>query len=166
VISFTLSKREIQSINVWISKMRNYKDNKQKIKKAKSILKLKYKVIGYGYHRIVYDLNNNYVLKIAIRGRGLRSNKTEFEIYKNCPPKLREHLCPVKEFGHGWIIMEKFSLEVPKNEIYNEKLSRLKKRFLKAGIIPEDIKKSNMMLSKENKIIIIDYGNFKLKQGE
>jgi len=137
------------------------RDKKRKAEKAKSILKLEYKMIGYGEHRIVYDLNNKYVLKIAITKWGLKSNKAEFEIYKNCPPELREHLCPAKELGYGWIIMKKISLKVPENEIYDEKLSQLKNRFLKAGIIAKDINRYNMRLSEEDKIIIIDYGNFK-----
>lgn len=168
MISLILSEREIQSINVWISKMDPYKgkDPGQKVKKAESILKLKYKRIGNGRSRIVYELNNKYVLKIALSEKGLKGNQTEFEIYKNCPPKLRKHLCPVKEFGYGWIIMKKISLKVPKNEIYDEKLSQLRDRFLKAGIIPHDTRSCNIMLSKKDKIIIIDYGNFKLKQGE
>ncbi|MCI0764700.1 hypothetical protein [Bacillus sp. TL12] len=164
-----ISLRDIQFINIWLSQMKHYRgrDKKQKAEKAQNILKLKYKMIGYGENRIVYDLNNKYVLKIAITRWGLRSNKTEFEIYKNCPPELREHLCPVKKFGFGWIIMKKFSLKVPENEIYNEKLSQLKNRFLKTGIIPEDIywynepNMNNMMLSEKDKIIIIDYGDFK-----
>jgi len=168
VISLILSKREIQSINVWISKMNPYRDEdpKEKVKKAESILKLNYKRIGHGRSRIVYDLNDKYVLKIALSEKGLKGNETEFEIYKNCPSKLRKHLCPVKEFGYGWIIMKKTLLKVPREEIYNEKLSQLRNRFLKAGIIPHDTVRGNIRLSKKDEIIIVDYGNFELKQGK
>ncbi|HZH60690.1 MAG TPA: hypothetical protein VEY70_14170 [Metabacillus sp.] len=156
-----LSKRDIQSINLWISKMNhyNYQDKKQKIKNAKRILKLKHKIIGYGWHRIVYDLNNGYVLKVAISDHGLKSNETEYKVYTNCPYELREYLCPIKKLGHGWIIMRKMEYEVP-NKRYIEELARLKNKFQNAGIIPYDLKKLNVMLSKEGKITVIDYGDF------
>jgi hypothetical protein len=83
--------------------MHQYKDKSksERASRAKTILQLKHEMIGNGRNRIVYDLNNRYVLKIAITKWGIQNNKTEFKIYKHCPVGLREHLCLVKEAGHG-----------------------------------------------------------------
>jgi hypothetical protein len=161
--SSILSDDEIRSIHLWISKMKRYwfQTIRQKSKKAKSILQLPYKMIGGGTNRIVYDLNNGNVLKVAISNWGLRCNKTEFEIYTHCPDNLQKYLCPVKEFGCGWIIMEKMDRELPFNIHYFTKASELEMKFLMAGIIPIDMKRmSNLALTKENEIMVIDYGLF------
>ncbi|MES9774994.1 hypothetical protein [Priestia megaterium] len=160
-MSVFLSNWEMKPIKLWLLKMYHYKDKSksERANKAKTILQLKHKMIGNGRNRIVYDLNNGYVLKIAITKWGIQNNKTEFKIYKHCPVDLREHLCLVKEAGHGWIIMEKMQVEVP-DEIYDKGLIKLKNKFLDARIKPKDMWKSNMRLSKKGKITVVDYGNF------
>jgi len=160
-LSVFLSNWEMKPIKLWLLKMHHYKDKSksERANKAKTILQLKHKMIGNGRNRIVYDLNNGYVLKIAITKWGIQNNKTEFKIYKHCPVDLREHLCLVKEAGHGWIIMEKMQVEVP-DEIYDKGLIKLKNKFLDARIKPKDMWKSNMRLSKKGKITVVDYGNF------
>jgi hypothetical protein len=82
--------------------MHHYKNGSksQRANKAKEILQLKYKKIGNGWQRIVYDLNNGYVLKVALTKKGIQCNKKEFKIYNHCRADLRKHLCPVKEVGH------------------------------------------------------------------
>ncbi|KRD85895.1 hypothetical protein ASE51_27300 [Bacillus sp. Root147] len=160
-MSVFLSNLEIQSINLWLSIMHHYKDTSksQRANKAKEILQLKYKKIGNGRQRIVYDLNNGYVLKVALTEFGIQNNKTEFKIYNHCRANLRKHLCPVKEVGHGWIIMKKMDIKVP-DGIYNKELTQLKNKFLAAGIRPRDMGNSNIRLSKKGKITVVDYGNF------
>jgi hypothetical protein len=161
--SLILSDRDIQSINLWISKMNYYEDQdrKQKVKNAKRTLRFKYKIIGYGWHRIVYKLNNGYILKVAISNHGFKSNETEYKVYTNCPSELRKSLCPVKEIGHGWIIMEKMASYIPVTKVSSEKLSELENKFLKYRIDPKDImNRSNLVLSKTGEITVIDYGDF------
>ena len=80
-----LSNRDKQSIDLWISKMNHY-EGYQKAEDAKRTLQFKYKIIGYGWHRIVYDLNNGYILKVSTSNHGLESNTTEYKVYTNCPP--------------------------------------------------------------------------------
>ena len=158
--SFILSDLDVQAIQLWLSKMNDYKDEsyEQRINYIKSNLRLNYKFIGAGWNRIVYDLQNGYVLKVAIRDCGFLSNEREYHLYTHGPPRLRKHLCPVKKYGHGWIIMEKVDLKPPINQSFNKKLI---KTFLRAGIEPHDLKVANLGLSKKGKIIVIDYGNFK-----
>jgi hypothetical protein len=145
-----------------MSKMKRYKDLslEEKISKCKRRLKLNYKVIGNGKHRIVYDLNNGYVLKVAITNWGVENNKTEFDMYTNCPRQLRNNLCPVKEHGEGWIIMNKVDTNTPVDSKYKKKLRQLKKEFIENGINPKDMWRENLALSEEMEIIVIDYGNF------
>ncbi|OLO28585.1 hypothetical protein BTR23_17790 [Alkalihalophilus pseudofirmus] len=70
-------------INLWILKINQYQKLNilQKVNIAKKVLKLRYKMIGFGYHRIVYDLENGFVLKVAISIAGIYNNKTENQIY-------------------------------------------------------------------------------------
>lgn len=74
VKSLFLSDRDIHSIKLWLSRMKTPKNVKIKRKekgiRAESILQLKYDMIGSGSHRIVYDLQNDYVLKIVISRKG------------------------------------------------------------------------------------------------
>ncbi|WP_142382826.1 MULTISPECIES: hypothetical protein [Bacillus] len=137
-------------------------DTKMKtISEAENTLALNYKRIGFGNNRIVYDLNNGFVLKVAISESGIQSNETEFNTYQNCPLILRVHLCPVEELGNGWIIMEKALNIVPDNEEYQHKVSGLQNKFLKSGIKANDMRIRNLRLSNDGKIIVIDYGAFK-----
>ncbi|MFS0907471.1 hypothetical protein AB3N02_31365 [Priestia aryabhattai] len=72
-MSVFLSNWEIKPIKLWLLKMHHYKDKSksERANKAKTILQLKHKMIGNGRNRIVYDLNNGYVLKIAITKWGI-----------------------------------------------------------------------------------------------
>ncbi|KKK38096.1 hypothetical protein WQ57_09745 [Mesobacillus campisalis] len=166
MMSTILSNSDIKSIHLLISTLKNgnKKNRKKMAEKAKEILQLKYKVIGCGKQRIVYDLQNGYVLKIAFCKLGIKSNETEFKMYNiHCPPELRKHLCPVIELGQGWIIMRKMESEVPMNKDFDKMLTELKNKFLMYGINPNDLTKYNLALSETGTITVIDYGNFKLK---
>ncbi|MBM7587450.1 hypothetical protein JOC86_004023 [Bacillus pakistanensis] len=159
-----LSEEELQSIDRWLSKMGQniFESTSQIASNAKKTMGLKYKIIGHGVFRIVYDLNNGYVLKVAIRRKGLGCNETEMKTYRNSPTHLRKHLCPVKEYGHGWIIMKKMDRLSPMMEkSHKHKISEIKSEFLQHGIIPKDIKEENIALSNEGEIIVIDYGHFR-----
>jgi hypothetical protein len=161
-----LSEQEIKSINSWISKVKNknnIKDSKERtahIEKAIITLQLKYEIIGNGKNRIVYDLENGYVLKVALNNWGMKSNKKEYKLFNNSPSQLRKYLCPVMEFGNGWIIMEKMTEKVPTDNEYDIKFSQFIKVFKENGIEPRDIKDKNLALSENGEFVAIDYGNF------
>ncbi|NRD79775.1 hypothetical protein HPT25_20775 [Bacillus sp. BRMEA1] len=158
-----LSSNDQRTIDSWIVNMnkRGYWDINHRISVAKKSLKLNYDIIGNGFFRIVYDLGNGYVLKVAISNSGIESNKTEYEIYNKCSPKIRNSLCPVIQYGHGWIIMKKLTRKIP--EITPNMILRLKNQFLTYGIIPHDLKRDNLALSNRDTITVIDYGNFVMK---
>jgi hypothetical protein len=168
-----LSETDLTSINFWISNLEHQKikDNESKLKvvnQAENTLNFSYKLIGSGRSRIVFDLENGFVLKIAISYVGIIANEREYNHYSHCPDDLRRYLCPVEAFGHSWIIMKKMESTHPNDEKYNKKLLKMEKKFIKYGISPDDIrnenghpKLKNLAVSEEGVIIIIDYGSFK-----
>ncbi|UVI28641.1 hypothetical protein [Paenibacillus spongiae] len=150
--STMLSDRDLESIRHWIMNMK---------RKSKNKLRLKYTVIGSGKTRIVYDLENGYVVKVALSKKGLTSNQKELHLYNRCSRRLRKHLCPVIEYGNGWIIMKKISRIEKLTEEYEKKLPRLRKKFLKEGIEARSLRSKNLAISSDNRIIVIDYGSFR-----
>ncbi|MFC7395317.1 hypothetical protein [Scopulibacillus cellulosilyticus] len=162
--SYILSNDDIKQINSWVNKIRimDHLSRKQWIDKAKNELRLKYKVIGAGRNRIVFDVNNKYALKVVITKRGFINNEIEFKIYKHCPDHLKKHFVPVREFGFGWIIMDKMEKKVPRNSYYKRKKEELKEKLRKNGIEPKDVKWVNSALSKSGEITVFDYGNFSM----
>ncbi|WP_051404990.1 hypothetical protein [Bacillus cihuensis] len=160
--SSMLSRKEIKAIESWISQMDDqfFISAYQKADIAINTLKFKYKVIGQGYNRIVYDLNNGYILKIALSDVGLIGSANEAYIYNNCNKEVQKYICPVKEFGTGWIIMKKMEIDIPKAIMEYTKLIELKLIFLSYGIIPIDLRLANVAFSKDNEMVVIDYGLF------
>jgi hypothetical protein len=161
-ISSILSPAEIESIHSWVAQFRRhwYKTPIHKSYDAKKALKLNYKIIGSGFNRIVYDLNNGYVLKVALSPEGFISNENEYDVYLNCDDELKRHLCPVKESGHGWIIMKKMKPKLSRAVMESHKLIQLQLKFLRYGIIPIDLRHANVAYSEENEMVVIDYGLF------
>jgi hypothetical protein len=151
-------------IHYWITNMHQYQSLgiKEKVYYAKEILNLNYNIIGHGRHRIVYMLTNKYALKVALTPFGLINNKTEFDLYISFP-HLRNNLCAVHDYGWEWIIMSLMSRKVPATKKNRINLSKLKKRFVKAGIIPKDLKRNNLAMSETGEIVVLDYGNFIMK---
>ncbi|MGE8078851.1 hypothetical protein [Peribacillus loiseleuriae] len=161
--SSMLSREEIKAIEFWISQMGEYHfftTTEQRIVPAKNILKFKYKMIGHGYNRIVYDLNNGYILKIALSEIGLIGNANEAYLYNNCNEEVQKYICPVKEFGSGWIIMKKMDTNVSHEIMEYAKLIELELIFLSYGIIPIDLRLANVAISEDNEMVAIDYGLF------
>ena len=162
-----LSPEEMKSISLWILRIENLQaiiemqERTVHLERAIKTLRLKYKKIGNGGQRIVFDLNNGYVLKVALNGRGVESNKREWQLFFSSPPHIRKHLCPVERCGHGWIIMKNMTSQLMSVKAYDKKkIERLIKKFKKNGITPQDTKIDNLALTKNGTIIVLDYGNF------
>jgi hypothetical protein len=143
---------------------RSLRKERHRIRKAVKALRLKYKILGYGKTRIVYDLENGYVLKVAISIRGLESNEIEFHLYNGYSAKIRKYLCPVIDSGDGWIIMQKMQQMLALTEEYEKKLPRIRRRFKKEGVIARSLRSKNLAVS-NNRIIVIDYGSFRNVKG-
>ncbi|WP_410514952.1 hypothetical protein PaeBR_11485 [Paenibacillus sp. BR2-3] len=132
------------------------------------------KLIGSGRKRNVFDLGNGNVLKVAKSRSGLQSNKTEFLLYHSQRAiPLRKHLAKVIEYGfeYKWLVMKKYARPFHDSGKYRKKYLKLKRQFRQNGIIPRDMYSmthkgpslTNLRLNRRGEIIVIDYGNFKIK---
>ncbi|WP_347942110.1 hypothetical protein AAEY33_10650 [Peribacillus simplex] len=161
--STILSRQEITAIESWISQIgifQFYITAGQLVSTARKTLKFKYKMIGQGFNRVVYDLNNGYILKIALSEVGLISTANEAYIYNNCNEEVRKDLCPVKEHGTGWIIMKKVDTKVPFAIKEYRKLIQLELKFIRHGIIPIDLRIDNVGYNENDEMVVLDYGLF------
>ncbi|MCK2013922.1 hypothetical protein MPH61_12280 [Peribacillus muralis] len=158
-----LLREERQAIELWIAKMgkQHFFDTPtQRMTSATNTLNLQYEMIGNGYNRIVFDLNNGYILKVALNEVGMISNANEAYIYHNCREEVKKYICPVREFGTGWIIMKKMDTNVRHALIDYTKLIKLEIIFLIYGIVPIDLRIANVAFSEKNEMVVIDYGLF------
>lgn len=166
-----LTSNDLKLIKKWIKKLeQKYYDTKKNHEAARSYLKFPYAEIGAGYHRMVFDLKNGYVLKVATTKSGIKNNKNEAEIYRTFNSHLRSNLAKVVDSGYGWIIMEKIDKQLAENGENCDKVFQLRDDFLRAGIRASDIvrrskrepKWKNLRYREHDKmIIIIDYGPFR-----
>ncbi|WP_284637697.1 hypothetical protein [Paenibacillus silviterrae] len=154
------------AIRKWIKrvKRKDYKKGRTAGLRAEKKLKLSYKVLGIGNYRIVYEMDDGYVLKVATCKQGIVSNQIEKHIYKNSPQSVRYHLVKVKKGGKGWIIVEKAE-KLPRETRYISKVAELKQKFEDVGIIADDIYEGrpnwgNLGI-KAKEIVVVDYGKFK-----
>ncbi|NOU85660.1 hypothetical protein GC102_07695 [Paenibacillus sp. LMG 31460] len=127
---------------------------KKKIKKMK--------VIGVGKWRVVLDLGNRRVIKVAKSKNGISSNKQEVIVYKSAPSRIKKHLGTIKKYGDGYriLVMKKYNRMFPRSKKYKRKLFALRGTFMRNGIIPHDLNSNNLRLKNNGLIVIIDYGNF------
>ncbi|WP_233522545.1 hypothetical protein [Peribacillus glennii] len=117
-------------------------------------------MIGHGFNRIVYNLANGYVLKIALSDIGLLSNYREFELFHNSDLNIRQYLCPVLEAGEGWVVMQKIDRKVPMRMRNVRSLSDLTMKFLMNRIVPVDLRLGNVAFTHDHQMVVIDYGLF------
>lgn len=130
-------------------------------------LRLPYECIGIGKHRIVFDLDNGYVLKVAREPKGIRCNRAEATLYQSSPPHLRKYLCKIAASGHGWLVMKKVDRPLRKRSTYAAKVAGILEKFHAHGIHISDIiskksgrpKKGNIRLTKNKRLVFIDYAN-------
>jgi hypothetical protein len=128
------------------------------------------KYIGSGGTRIVYDLGNGYVLKIAKSKNGINCNRIEVNIYNSSLEPIKKYLAKITDFHkeYHWIVMKKYDRKFPISSIYKLKLMKLVKKFRANGIIPSkgisqyyEPYSPNLRLKWSGQIVIIDYGGFK-----
>ncbi|MFD0049769.1 hypothetical protein ACFVHQ_10615 [Actinomycetes bacterium NPDC127524] len=159
-----LTAEEIESIKKWVDILRQYQffPISTIVEAARLKMELKYPFLGHGFNRMVFDLENGYVLKIAFSDLGLRSIQQEYELYRDCPKDVKHLLCEVKEQGHGWIIMKKMMIKPSADIKTSYKIFDLYMEFLKHGIIPGDLRLGNVAISEssEEDLVVLDYGLF------
>lgn len=169
-----LRSKDLKIIRYWIGRVerKKYKPKKSSHKKAwKRLKKMNYKKIGKGKKRIVLSIRKKNVLKVATSVNGIRDIKREVEVYRKASKRLRRHLAKVKGHGHGWLVMRKMTRKVRKRKGIKRRVRRLEKRFLRGGIRPRDlfstkkrrVRWENLRLGPKKRLVVIDYGNFKVK---
>ncbi|MDB5054137.1 MAG: hypothetical protein JWM44_2187 [Bacilli bacterium] len=131
------------------------------------------KIIGVGARRVVYDLGNGYVLKIAKSKYGIKSNKREVITFNSCPTRVKKLLGEITnyEYKYHWVIMKKYTRKFPHLKKYKRKLYQLRRLFRNYGIYPYEVVSrkgkpnyKNLRLKKNGRIVVIDYGNFRFRR--
>ncbi|HEY5563836.1 MAG TPA: hypothetical protein VIK72_19140 [Clostridiaceae bacterium] len=81
-------------------------------------LEKKYEYLGEGSGRIVFGINDKYVIKVAKNNNGQVQNKIENIIYNEIEDKYKKYLCPVYLSRNHRLIMKRAIplLSIVKNE--------------------------------------------------
>lgn len=132
-----------------------------------SEIDLPYEYIGSGKHRVVFDIGNGHILKVPRTLKGIRCNHQEIELFQSAPPELKNHLCKIKDYGPGWLVMKKMNKGIKQNEQTKAEVYRIYNDFCLSGMRISDIvnkksgnpKRNNLRRSKKHGIVIIDYAN-------
>jgi hypothetical protein len=137
------------------------------------------KYIGSGVTRVVYDLGNGYVMKIAKSKKGIKCNKREVDMYKLSLKSLRKYFAQIIYYDtdYRWVIMKKYDRKFRNSRINRRLLMKLVKKFLDNGIIPSrgtgnyyksyarNLRlKKHLRLKRSNQIVVIDYGGFRFRR--
>jgi hypothetical protein len=163
-----LNHKDLESIKRWVKELDSYKLlDRPSDDIVLGVLKLPYKYIGTGWHRIVFDLDNGYVLKVARIRKGIQGNRNEINLYSSVPSELKNHLCKIVDYGEGWVVMKKMDRKVPRKEEYYKKTKIMNDKFRQYGVKLSDVisrdgrkpKMGNVRLSVDKEIVIIDYAN-------
>ncbi len=128
----------------------------------------RYEYIGEGISRIVYGINDQWVVKVAKGIEGLYQNKVELYVYKHCGNRFKKYLCPIIWHRPDMIIMpraipiskitknKKIDLKLirPEPEAFND-LMDFTKRFY---MLYEDIEAASSWGILNKTPVLIDYG--------
>lgn len=134
----------------------------------------KYKYIGSGSGRIVYDLDNGYVIKVAKNKKGIAQNEVEYQISTSYSSDLFAKIPQVSE-DFKLLIMEKaerirnFSVILDYFQVKSKseflKLNELEYLYTTLNLMPMDLCRSVNWGTINNRPVIIDYGfNKKVKR--
>jgi len=155
-----VTKNDMACIERWIRKLESGDARKSSDEYVAKKLDLPYRVVGSGKHRIVYDLENGCVLKVAKAVSGIVGNTREIKLYFDGPPSLQKHLCKIVDHGRGWIIMEKLDRQIPKGDDHKKQLKKIVSRFSQSRIELSDLKRANLRYNDDKDVIIVDYANY------
>lgn len=73
---------------------------------SQNVSKRKYRLIGSGSGRLVFDLDNGYVVKVAKNRKGVAQNKAEYKIASMNNTDLFAEISAISD-NYNYLIMEK-----------------------------------------------------------
>ncbi|WP_309119566.1 hypothetical protein [Paenibacillus sp.] len=173
-MSIFLTEADEGRIRRWVEALESDRIGSSSDEETAARIGLPYPIAGVGKHRVVFDAGEGLVLKVAKVQEGVERNGTEVWLYDRSPPELRRHLCPIVDFGYGWIVMKKMAARVPSRDRYVEQLDRICEGFLAAGLVIMDLyarrlnrpKQGNVRFDeKRDKVVLIDYADVRIVSG-
>lgn len=133
----------------------------------KNIEMKKYRLIGSGSGRHVYDLDNGYVVKMAKNRKGLVQNKAEYQIASTNHSHIFARIAAVSE-DFLYLIMEKAERIESISEVLNYYHVRNYGELFRLDNFQSVIKENNLLLADlrrrnswglvKGKPVIIDFG--------
>lgn len=135
--------------------------------------------LGSGLSRVVYDLRNGYVLKIAKANKtGVASNRTEVILYQSALKEVKKYLAKISDYDakYRWLVMKKYNRPFPNTPEYRRKLKKLVETLRRHGIYPSkrmlrngqpppvNMRFKHLRLKRNKQIVVIDYGGFQVKR--
>nr|WP_271716029.1 hypothetical protein [Anaeromicropila herbilytica] len=132
-----------------------------------NIRKGKYKLLGSGSGRRVYDLGNGYVVKVAKNRKGIAQNKTEYEISSNDPSDVFARVKAMSD-DSIFLVMEKaqrlkdLSYVRQYYHVYNNRqlfqINELRDFYVYNDLLVPDLYRCVNWGMIDGKPVIIDYG--------
>lgn len=133
----------------------------------KDIYNNKYRYIGSGSGREVYDLGNGYVVKAAKNKKGLAQNKAEYRISASSDSGLFARIKAVSD-DYIFLIMEKADSISYMPEVWDyfgvksnselQRIKEIKKITKKYDLVNADFFKANNWGIINGRCVIVDYG--------
>lgn len=130
-----------------------------------------YEYLGEGAGRIVYAINNRYVIKLSKSEGGDKQCEMEDYIYKNAPKYLKKCLCPVVWYKDDMVIMKRAASLIRNSEVreknvfrylgisvqdpFYKKINKLIDTF---DLLYGDVKSMTSWGVLDGRLVLIDYG--------
>lgn len=130
-----------------------------------------YKFLGQGASRMVYEFDENFVIKISKNRTGKYQSRTENYIFNDIDEKYKKYFCPIVWYKENMIVMRKAlpfteMLGVSRGNIFeftnikpdSEFFQTLKKIAKHYDLLYPDIKTISSWGILDKKPVLIDYG--------
>jgi hypothetical protein len=91
---------------------------------SKTDIERKFQYLGEGAGRIVYALNDQYVIKLSKSKGGDLQCEKEYYIYQHTPTIMKKYLCPIVWYRDDMLIMKRAISLVKQREDRNKNIFR------------------------------------------
>lgn len=134
-------------------------------------LKKEYEFLGQGASRMVYGINDDYVIKVSKNRTGKYQCKTEYFIYNDVNSQDKKFFCPVVWYKPGMLVMMRANsftkilgikhgsifeyTTIKRNSVFFKNIKKIAKYY---DLLYPDIKTISSWGILNNKPVLIDYG--------